>query len=63
MEMAHLALRQAGEHPPEKHSTITLEKAESVFLKVFKTVHSAPKMIIQFGSNQKLQNIVNSLLT
>lgn len=40
MEVAPLALRQAEEHAPEK------EQAEDVYLKVFKTIHSTPKMVI-----------------
>lgn len=47
MEVAPLALRQAEEHASEKYSSITLEQAEDVYLQVFKTIHSKPKMVIQ----------------
>lgn len=47
MEVAPLALRQAEEHASEKYSPITLEQAEDVYLQVFKTIHSKPKMVIQ----------------
>lgn len=54
METAPLALRQAEEHTPEKYSTITSEQAEAVYLKVFKTIHSAPEMLIQSWQQPKI---------
>lgn len=38
----------------EKYPTITSEQTEAVYLKVFKTIHSAPKMLIQLWQQPKI---------